>query len=626
MKKMMSCQEAAWRWGISDRRVSKLCAEGRISGAYKEGRRWLLPENTPKPSDQRIKNALYVKEPTLAYRAKRPLPIGVSDYCRATMNYYYIDKTLMIKDVLDELPAISLFTRPRRFGKTLNMDMLRVFFENTGEDTSVYFRDKAIWQCGEKYRRHQGKYPVIFFTFKDIKFATWEESLEIIGLLFQREFGRHMELLESSRCSDFEKAYFQRVLSLKASSAELTQALSWLSKMLDAHYGVAPILIIDEYDTPIQQGHVRGYYDQVVTFMRNFFSDGLKDNTHISYGFLTGILRVAKESIFSGLNNLNVNSILEERYGAYFGFTPEEVRVMCRYYGVPKKYEEVCDWYDGYRFGNSDIFNPWSVINYFNRKCEPQAFWLSTSSNDIIGEVLQAATPEIRAKLADLMLDKTILTPVDIGIIYPQIKKNPASVYSFLLMTGYLKIVTKEQQYNGSYLYHVALPNKEIKLAYSKEILAEMEEIVSYGTVSAIQEALYMGDGSWLQEELSQFLMRTVSFYDTATESFYHGLLLGLFAVLAGYYAISSNRESGTGRYDIQLMPRKEGMPGILIELKTAPKGSSEAQLQRLAAEAIHQIKSCSYETELQRQGVDKIIRYGAAFCGKQVQIAAEAS
>lgn len=626
MKKMMSCQEAAWRWGISDRRVSKLCAEGRIPGAYKEDRRWLLPEDAQRPSDLRIKDSFCLREPTLAYRAKRPLPIGVSDYCRATMNYYYIDKTLMIKNVLDELPAISLFTRPRRFGKTLNMDMLRVFFENTGEDTSVYFRDKKIWRCGEKYRRHQGRYPVIFFTFKDIKFATWEECLEIIGLLFQREFGRHMELLESDRCSDFEKAYFRKVLALEAGSAELTQALSRLSKMLDDHYGVAPILIIDEYDTPVQQGHVRGYYDQVVTFMRNFFSDGLKDNRHLSYGFLTGILRVAKESIFSGLNNLNVNSILEERYGEYFGFTPDEVREMCRYYGVLEKYAEVCEWYDGYRFGNSEIFNPWSVINYFNRKCEPQAFWLSTSSNDIIGEVLEAATPEIRAKLAELMLDRTVLTTVDIGVIYPQMKKNPASVYSFLLMTGYLKIVKKEQQYNGSYIYRVALPNKEIKLAYNTEILAVMEEIVSYGVVSAIQEALYMGNGSLLQEELSQLLMRTVSFYDTASESFYHGLLLGLCAVLAGYYFISSNRESGIGRYDIQLMPRKKGMPGILIELKIAPQGSSEEQLQKLADKALRQIKSCSYETELQRQGVDKIIRYGAAFCGKQVQVKVEES
>ena len=626
MKKMMSCQEAAWRWGISDRRVSKLCAEGRIPGAHKEGRRWLLPANTPKPSDLRIKDALYVKEPTLAYRAKRPLPIGVSDYCRASTSYYYIDKTLMIRDLLDEQPAISLFTRPRRFGKTLNMDMLRVFFENTEEDTSVYFRDKAIWRCGERYRQHQGKYPVIFFTFKDIKFATWEECLQIIGLLFQEEFGRHMELLESDRCSDFEKAYFRKVLALEAGSAELTRALSKLSKMLDDHYGVPPILIIDEYDTPIQQGHVRGYYDQVVTFMRNFFSDGLKDNTHLSYGFLTGILRVAKESIFSGLNNLNVNSILEERYGEYFGFTPEEVREMCKYYGVQEKYEEICDWYDGYRFGNSDIFNPWSVINYFNRKCEPQAFWLSTSSNDIIKEILQAATPEIRAKLSDLMLGKTILTPVDIGIIYPQIKKNPSSVYSFLLLTGYLKIVKRERQFDESFIYHVALPNKEIKFAYSKEILAEMEEIVSYGTVSAIQEALYTGDDRRLQEELQTFLMRTVSYYDTAAESFYHGLLLGLVAVLAGYYVISSNRESGMGRYDIQLMPRKEGMPGILIELKTAPKGSSEEQLQKLAAEAVGQIKSCSYETELQHQGVNQIVRYGMAFCGKQVEIVVDAS
>lgn len=401
---------------------------------------------------------------------KLPLPVGCSDFKRVCTQYCYVDKTLFIKDILDENIMVSLFTRPRRFGKTLNMDMLRVFFENTENDTSVYFMDKKIWKCGEKYRKHQGKYPVIFLTFKDVKFKTWEENVSYLRFVFATEFNRHPELFESDRCNAFEKKYFARVAAGEASEMDLTQALLYLTQMLDKHHQVAPIVIIDEYDSPIQQGYMKGYYEQAVSFVRSLFSGGFKDNTHLSYGFMTGILRVAKESIFSGLNNIKVNSILEDDYSQYFGFTPEEVYAMAEYFGVPEKYEEICKWYDGYRFGDSHIFNPWSVIGYFNSKCVPKPFWVSTSNNDIIGEILENATDEIYENLYRLLRGESIYTSMETDAIYPDINKCPDSVYSFLLVTGYLKIVEDKKLWEGKDLYEVAIPNMEISVIYREKM------------------------------------------------------------------------------------------------------------------------------------------------------------
>lgn len=389
----MDVREASEKWAVTGRRISMLCRENKIPGAIKEKGEWRIPLTAKKPADGRRRNVIS------GNRTKLPLPIGVSDFRELVRNYYYVDKTLLIRDFLDTIPKVSLFTRPRRFGKTLNMDMLRVFFEKTEEDTSIYFQDKKIWECGTKYTRHQGKYTVIFLTFKDVKFDSWEDTWKKMRTLLQMEFSRHGELETSERCSRFERDYYQKVVNGQAEVVELTQALSALSSMLHAHYGEAPILIIDEYVTPIQQGYMRDYYDSVILFMRNLFSGGLKDNPHLAYGFLTGILRVAKESIFSGMNNLKENSILEERYSRYFGFTKEEIHAMLAYYEQTGQYEEICAWYDGYVFGTTEIFNPWSVINYMDEGCYPRAFWQSTGSNDIIRDIVSQATPEIRENL-----------------------------------------------------------------------------------------------------------------------------------------------------------------------------------------------------------------------------------
>ena len=614
MNNTMTVKETAKLWDISERRVMILCKEGKIDGATKKGRSWVIPSNAQKPADARYKKSQPVKAST-----RLPLPIGISDYRLAVTEYYYIDKTMLIKDFIDERPMVSLFTRPRRFGKTLNMDMLRTFFEKTDEDTSVYFKDKKIWACGKKYQEYQGKYPVIFLGFKDVKKESWEETYDAIAKIIRLEFKRHSELADSERISD--KTFYEKIVGFNANRNDYETSLFMLSQMLHEHHGKAPVIIIDEYDTPIQQGHVKGYYDEVIGFMRNLFSGGLKDNKHLSFGFMTGILRVAKESIFSGLNNLTINSILDNKYSEYFGFTQDEVKMMAEYYGAPEKYNEILAWYDGYKFGDTEIFNPWSVINYFRNECQARAYWQSTGSNDIIGEILGEATEDIYKRLNALLQGESFLTYIDTGVIYPQIKNNPSSVYSFLLVAGYLKVVRSDSAFGGDFMCEVALPNKEITFVYNKEILSKLNNIIPQATAIAIQEAIYSGDGESLQEQLGKLLIQSASCYDTAGENFYHGLVLGLCAMLDNRYIITSNRESGEGRYDISLSPKDSKMPGIIIELK-AEKDADEKELKELAKVALKQIIDKKYDTEMQTKGIKNVIKYGVAFSGKHVEIA----
>ncbi len=617
MIKMISVKEAARQWNITERRVAELCRNGRIEGTMRQGRSWQIPADASKPADKRIRSGSYRKNQGSSCL---PLPIGVSDFRLAQAEYYYVDKTMLIKDFIDERPMVTLFTRPRRFGKTLNMDMLRTFFEKTEQDTSVYFQDKKIWACGQKYRSYQGKYPVIFLTFKDVKFNTWEETFSAVRDIFAKETQRHEELRTSDRCDEYDERKYARLAEGNVTEVELLSALADLSAMLHKHHGTAPVIIIDEYDTPIQQGYMKGYYEEIILFMRNLFSGGFKDNKHLAFGFLTGILRVAKESIFSGMNNLSINSVLDHKYSAYFGFTSDEVREMAAYYGASDKYDEICEWYDGYRFGKTEIFNPWSVVNYFSNECEPRAFWVSTGSNDVIGEVLAEADEEIYHRLASLVNGETITTYIDTGVIYPQIKKNPSTIYSFLLVTGYLKAVKTTLSFNGDFMCEISLPNREIALVYHKEILQKFETMIPQSTAIAVQEAIFSGDNRKLKTQIQTLLMESVSSFDTAGENFYHGFMLGLCALLGGFF-VTSNRESGEGRYDIQLKPVKKGLPGIIIELK-AEKNGTEESLKQLSETALKQIQEKQYDTELRAAGVEVIYKYGVAFCGKRVEIA----
>ena len=602
---MKTCKEMALIWNISVRAVTSLCKSGRIPGAVKNGKSWEIPDEATKPVDGRISSGEYCKKGMTTDR--KPLPIGISDYVRAQSDYYYVDKTMLIKEFLDQKPLVSLFTRPRRFGKTLNMDMLRVYFEMTDEDTSKYFEDKNIWKCGKDYRLHQGKYPVIFLTFKDVKFDSWQATIEKIKSLLQEEYGRHQELLSSLKISDYEKEYFNKVLSATENEVELSFSLEKLSKMLASHYDKAPIIIIDEYDTPIQEGYSKDFYDEIIGFMRNFFSGAFKDNKNLSYGFLTGILRIAQESIFSGLNNLTVNSVMDEAYDRYFGFTNEEVSEMLDYYGATEKESELQEWYDGYLFGNEEIYNPWSVINYISKGCVPQAYWVNTGKNEILEDVLKVADEDITEKLYSLIRGGKVLARIDQNVVYRSLTEDPTNIYSLLLVAGYLKTTIKELQADGSYLCQVSIPNKEIASVYKSEILAHLMKIgaVSRTTADKIAESLFLNDYVKLEKAISEYMDKTISFYDTASESFYHGMILGLISMMDNQYKIKSNRESGKGRFDIGLIPRDDKYPGMIMELKWK-KNLDDDELTLLADEALCQIHSMEYDSEMKSEGVKK--------------------
>ena len=590
----ISCESAAKKMGVSARRIQQMCKQKEIVGAIKDGRNWLIPDNA-------------ILSP------KKPLPIGVSDFKSATTNYYYVDKTLLIRDFLNAIPMVSLFTRPRRFGKTLNMDMLRVFFEKTPEDTSIYFKDKYIWQFGDYYTKHQGQYPVIFLSFKDVKCSSWQETFQKISKLISLEFMRHNELESSSVLSSYEKEQYHRFASENINEVDCQMGLQLLSLLLHKHYDKECVIIIDEYDTPIQQGHLCDFYNEIVDFMRNFFSGGLKDNPHLAFGFLTGVL---KESIFSGMNNLKTNSILDNSYSSYFGFTNEEIKEMLAYYEYEDKYQEILEWYDGYRFGSSEIFNPWSVINYISDQCFPKAFWQSTGSNDIIGEIIGTATPEITENLYKLFCGNTITTYVDTSVIYPEVQTNPYSIYSFLLVAGYLKVAAIYPQNDGNYMCDVAIPNKEILYVYEKEVLNRTNQ----NNVSiSIHQAIFSKDTRKLQSLLEDFMLKSISTMDGANEAFYHGMMLGLCAVLGSQYKVRSNRESGLGRFDVELLPMMKEMPGFIFEFKHTK--DINVDLDSLANSALKQIEDMKYDTELKDFGVKNIVKIGIAFRQKSAVV-----
>lgn len=478
---MKTCKEKALEWGVSSRSVNDMCKKGKVQGAIKEKGSWKIPDDAKKPIDGRVSSGKYVK--IITNTKVKSLPIGISDYVRAQSEYYYVDKTLLIKEFLDQKPLVSLFTRPRRFGKTLNMDMLRVFFEISDEDTSKYFTDKAIWKCGDEYRSHQGKYPVVFLTFKDVKFDTWDATMDKIRGLLQEEYGRHQELANSDNLSQYEKEYFAKILNSTANEVELTSALERLSKMLATHFKKAPIIIIDEYDTPIQEGYSKDFYEEIIGFMRNFFSGAFKDNKNLSYGFLTGILRITQESIFSGLNNLAVNSVMDEEYDSFFGFTSDE-----------------------------EIYNPWSVINYISKGCVPQAYWVNTGKNEILEDVLMVATDDITERLYSLLQGERVIAKIDQNVVYRSLAEDPANIYSLLLVAGYLKTSKKELQADGSYLCEVSIPNREIAAVYKSEILSYLLQVgaITRTTANKIAESLFANDYKKLQNAIAEYMDKSI--------------------------------------------------------------------------------------------------------------------
>ncbi len=603
---MVGAKKVAENWGVSVRRINQLCNSGSIMGAIKVGGLWKIPDDVL-IVDKKQNRLL-------------PCPVGITSYKEVSKECYYVDKTLLIKDIIDNHNKVTLFTRPRRFGKTLTMDMLKTYFEKSDEDTSIYFSDRDIWKYDDSYKNYQGAFPVIFLSFKGAHQNTWEDMYECLSLSLQGEFKRHMDVLDNDNVSSIDKDFFNRMLNKDVLKVECETSLGRLSHILADAYKTRVIVIIDEYDTPIEQGYCHGYYNEVINFMRNLFSAVLKDNSSLEFGILTGILRIAKESLFSGLNNLVVDTILDKKHATYFGFTKDDVKNMANYYGYSNKLDEIADWYDGYKFGECEIYNPWSVINYFNNDCLPKAFWSRTSSNDMILDIISNGNLDMQDSLASLLQDKPIKAVIDADIIYPEIESNFDTIYSFLLMTGYLKNDSVLDTLGDNPICNLLIPNREIKQVFKKEIVDNISKNLNISIVRNFQLALRSNDQEELQEILRQFLLQSVSSYDGAHENFYHGMMLGLLAIMSDDYLISSNKEAGEGRFDVELLPLNKKYPGIIIEFKTIKNGDEEV-LSKLADKAIEQIIDKQYTVNLKRNDVTSIQIYGIAFSNKKVVV-----
>ncbi len=605
--------EAAARMGITSRRVVGLCREGKLNGAFQDGRNWKIPESSVSDYE------------ALGFSHARKLPCAVGNTCfsQIAMESYYVDKTLLIRELVDSHNTVTLFTRPRRFGKTLMIDMLKTFFEKKEENTAVYFKDKDIWKCGKKYRDLQGKYPVIALNFKDVKYSSWNDSMEAIRLIIKEEYHRHAEIFSAEFLSSDEQSYLERLKTGLLSDVEFSRSLLVLIKLLKKYHHENVIVLIDEYDTPIQNGYANGFYEETIRFMRTFLSGGLKDNPDLQLGVLTGIMRISKENLFSGLNNLFVDTVLDEKYSAYFGFTAEEVQKMADYYEVSEKMEELQRWYDGYQFGRTEIYNPWSVANYFANDCKARPYWVNTSDNEIIRQLLKNISAEIADCLIDVMQGKELLTSLNMEVIYPAVSEGMNTIFSFLFLAGYLTLIEVPQETEFGTYAMLRLPNMEVRRIYNSEILFWIRRKTNETVVAQIEKAMLANNPDALHSALESFMTECISYYDGASESFYHGMMLGLLACLSSRYRIRSNREAGDGRFDVQMEPKIQGEPGILMEFKAADSADTD-HLEKTAQKALGQIFERHYDSDMAERGITNIICYGVAFSGKHSAVKME--
>ena len=540
-----------------------------------------------------------------------PPPVGTSDWATFSRDSYCVDKTLLIKELVDSRSRVVLFTRPRRFGKTTALNMIRAFYE--GERS--LFEDKKIWAAGEEYRKEQGSHPVIFLSFKDIKQTSAEEAFEKLTTVVASEIGRYRESVENGFANDAKRDSLLHTLSRKPSKTELGESLGLLCEAIHLHRGVAPVILIDEYDQPITTASTYGFYDEMCSFMRVFLSGALKDNEHCHIGIMTGVLRVAKEGILSGLNNPAVWTVFDESFAQYFGFTEEEVEAMAKYYGAADKLPEIKAWYDGYDFGGTEIYNPWSVLQYFSHECKPDAYWLDTSSNDLITEIVRDLPHDMVKTLEALLRNETPWVPMakDLGP-YKDIVRRKSSLFALLVSSGYLK-VTSPIQKGGC---QVAIPNHEIAQVFVDDIQEKINSHLSVGT-GDIAGAIVLRDMPALKSAIASFLLESVSYFDAAAEGFFHGLTLGFLAVLRDEFRVLSNVESGEGRFDIALKPRVDGFPAFIIEVKAADGLGDD--LKALALDARQQIDGKKYDTTFRAEGIADIVKIGLAYYKDKVEL-----
>ena len=540
-----------------------------------------------------------------------PPPVGTSDWARFSRTSYCVDKTLILKDLIDAESTVVLFTRPRRFGKTTMLEMLRAFYE--GE--ASLFHDKKIWAAGEEYRNEQGMHPVIFLSFKDIKQTTAEEAFTRLAAVIGGEVGKFADCVENGWGDEAKKRSLRKVMNREGTKDELSESLGLLSEAVHAFTKKLPVILIDEYDQPITTASTNGYYDEMCNFMRVFLSGALKDNKHCHIGIMTGVLRVAKEGILSGLNNPEVWTVFEQNYSQYFGFTEEEVAEMARYYGAEDKMPEIKSWYDGYDFGGTEIYNPWSVLRYFQCNCKPDAYWLDTSSNDLITELVRDLPHDMVKTLEALLRDETprVQMAKELGP-YKDILARKSTLYALLVSAGYLKVASPLAE--G--MCEVAIPNHELSLVFVNDIKAKINMGLVVGT-DDIVGALLDRDADALRKAIAAFLIESVSYFDAASEGFFHGLTLGFLAILRKRFRVLSNVESGEGRFDIALKPLVEPFPAFIIEVKAAD--SDKDDLKVLARDARAQIDGKKYDTTFRAEGITDIEKIGLAYFKDKVEL-----
>ncbi|MGL5085414.1 MAG: AAA family ATPase [Clostridium sp.] len=550
--------------------------------------------------------------------------MGLSDFKEIIdNNRYFIDKTLIIKDFIEDSAKIVLLPRPRRFGKTLNMSIVKYFFEKCDEDRDYLFEGTNIEKENEIMKK-QGIYPVIYLTLKDEKHDDFNYFIESMGNRISSLYKEFYYIYEDLKFQD-DKKYFDSIINREASKMDLEISLLRLSKLLDAHYNQKVIILIDEYDTPIHQGHFKNYYDDIIGFMRNFLSSALKDNINLEKAMITGILRVAKESIFSGMNNLAVYSLLSYRYSDKFGFTEEETMELLKYYSLEHKIDDFKNWYNGYIFGETTIYNPWSVLSYINEpKREFMPYWVNTADDKIIRTLLAKGDSETKIGLESLYNGGYVETIINEDTIMSEIDKSKDNIWSFLLLSGYLKAVSRKfDEYSSLYVYKLQIPNNEIKTLYRTIIDKWFSDSDINSEYNSMIKALILGDIKNFNKLFKRCVMESFSYFDTKDknpENVYHAFVLGMLVSLNGTYEVRSNRESGIGRYDVCLIPKDTSKLGVIFEFKRYDKEDEES-IEQIMDEALDQIEKMKYDTELKSRGVNNIVKLGVVFNKKEVHI-----
>ena len=549
------------------------------------------------------------------------LPVGIENFEEIrTQDFYYVDKTGLIFDLMANWGKVNLFTRPRRFGKTLNMSMLKYFFE-VGGDKSI-FDGLKVSQEKELCEAHMGKYPVVFISLKGVDGLTFEDAYDMLKEIIRQEAIRLQFLLESDKLTDAEKQPLSNILNRKYEANDVKNILKILSALLEKHYGQKVILLIDEYDVPLDKAYHHGYYDRMIDLIRAMFGAALKTNDSLFFAVLTGCLRVSKESIFTGLNNLMVHSISDVKFDEYFGFTDDEVRAMLDAYALGAHLDETREWYDGYRFGGQDVYCPWDVINYCyalrsDPEAEPKAYWINTSGNDMVRRLIEKGSDgTTQMEIERLIAGETIVKTLNENLTHNEIDRNIENIWSLLYMTGYLTITQKPS--GGKYTLRI--PNHEIRQIFMKQVMSWFRDKAEAESsrLADLYTAFEKGDTEAITEYLNDQLIDTVSFYD-AHESFYHGFLLALLSTCAGW-RVASNRETGKGRSDI-IVESKDRKIGFVVEVKDV---KDEDKLDAACETAMKQIEEKDYTAILRRYRVKEIWTYGIAFWDKECRVVAK--